>query len=125
VAFYDALLADYLAHPRTVVLSSHLIDEVDRLIEDVVVLDRGTVLLAQEAEDLRTTALTVSGPVATVDAFAADRRVLARQQLGGTAQVTLHGASAADAARAQALGLAPGPVPLQDLIVHLTSEVAS
>lgn len=125
VAFYDALLADYLAHPRTIVLSSHLIDEVDRLIEDVVVLDRGTVLLAQEAEDLRTTALTVSGPVATVDAFAADRRVLARQRLGGTAQVTVHGARSADAARAQALGLTPGPVPLQDLIVHLTSEVAS
>ena len=123
VAFYDALLADYLAHPRTIVLSSHLIDEVDRLVEDVVVLDRGTVLLAQEAEELRATALAVSGPAATVDAFAADRRVLARQQLGGTAQITVHGATAADAARAQALGLTPGPVPLQDLIVHLTSEV--
>ncbi len=123
VAFYDALLADYLAHPRTIVLSSHLIDEVDRLVEDVVVLDRGTVLLAQEAEELRATALAVSGPAATVDAFAADRRILARQQLGGTAQITVHGATAADAARAHALGLTPGPVPLQDLIVHLTSEV--
>lgn len=125
VAFYDALLADYLAHPRTIVLSSHLIDEVDRLIEDVVILDRGKVLLTQEAEGLRATALTVSGPAAAVDAFAADHRVLARQQLGGTAQVTVHGAGPADAARAQALGLTPGAVPLQDLIVHLTSEVTS
>ena len=123
VALYDALLADYLTHPRTIVLSSHLIDEVDRLIEDVVVLDRGKVLLAQEADALRTTALAVSGPAAAVEAFAADQRVLARQRLGGTAQVTVHGATAADAARAGALGLDLGPVPLQDLIVHLTSEV--
>ena len=40
-AFYDALLADWLEHPRTIVLSSHLINEVERLLEDVVVLDRG------------------------------------------------------------------------------------
>ena len=40
-AFYDALLADWLEHPRTIVLSSHLIDEVERLLEDVIVLDRG------------------------------------------------------------------------------------
>lgn len=124
VAFYDALLADYLEHPRTIVLSSHLIDEVDRLIEDVVVLDRGAVLLAQEADELRTTALSVTGPAAAVEAFAAGHRVLARQRLGGTAQVTVHGAGPDAAARAAAAGLDLGPVPLQDLVVHLTSEVS-
>ena len=52
-AFYDALLADYAAHPRTVILSSHLLEEIQPLVEDVVVLDRGRVVAAGEVDELR------------------------------------------------------------------------
>jgi ABC-2 type transport system ATP-binding protein len=51
--FYDELMADYLAHPRTIVLSSHLLDEVEDLFEDVVVLDRGRVVAASDADTVR------------------------------------------------------------------------
>ncbi len=121
-AFYDELIADYVEHPRTIVLSSHLIDEIERLIEDVVVLDHGRVLLARDAQSLRDQGLSVTGPASAVDAFVAGRTVLGRQRLGGTAQVTvLGGVDGADAARARESGLELGPVPLQDLFVHLTN----
>ena len=38
--FYDRLLADYAEHPRTVLLSTHLIDEVANLLEHVIVIDQ-------------------------------------------------------------------------------------
>ena len=44
-AFYDELLADYLAYPRTIVLSTHLIEEVSSLFEEVVIIDRGRLLI--------------------------------------------------------------------------------
>ncbi len=120
-AFYDALLADYVEHPRTLVLSSHLIGEIERLFEDVVVLHRGRVLMAAEAEALRAAGVSVTGPRAAVEQFAAGRRVLGRQGLGGTSQVTLLGAvDEQSAAAARSAGLELGPVPLQDLFVHLT-----
>lgn len=120
-AFYDTLLADYLAHPRTIVLSSHLIEEIERLVEDVVVLDRGKVLLVQDADSLRAEGVSVTGPADAVDAFVAGRTVLGTQRLGRTSQVTLRGAlDATDVDRARAAGLELGPVPLQDLFVHLT-----
>lgn len=122
-AFYDALLTDYVEHPRTIVLSSHLIDEIERLFEHVVVVDHGTLLLAEPADELRTRGQTVTGPVAAVERFAAGRTVVGRQELGRTAQVTLLGARAADdAARARDLGVDLGPVDLQDLFVHLTAR---
>ena len=65
--FYDRLLADFAEHPRTVVLSTHLIDEVADLLEHVVVLDRGRVVLDAPADDVRGTAMTVSGPVTAVE----------------------------------------------------------
>ncbi|MGB5936837.1 MAG: ABC transporter ATP-binding protein [Ornithinimicrobium sp.] len=51
--FYDELMADYIAHPRTIVLSSHLLDEVEDLMEDVIVLDRGRVMAAGETDAVR------------------------------------------------------------------------
>ncbi len=51
--FYDELMADYVAHPRTIVLSSHLLDEVEDLMEDVIVLDRGRVMACGDTDALR------------------------------------------------------------------------
>ncbi|MBD3778210.1 ABC transporter ATP-binding protein [Cellulomonas sp. ES6] len=124
-AFYDALLEDYVEHPRTVLLSSHLIAEVERLLEHVVVIDHGRVLLAQEADALTARGVSVTGPVREVERFVVGRTVLGRQQLGGTAQATvLASPSDAERADARAAGLELGPVPLQDLFVHLTAEGA-
>ena len=121
-AFYDALLADYTEHPRTIVLSSHLIEEVERLFERVIILDGGRVLVDEEAETLRSSGTTVTGPAAAVDEFTAPWRVVARKSLGPTVQATVVGDLPSDApARASAAGLELGAVPLQDLFVHLTS----
>jgi ABC-2 type transport system ATP-binding protein len=51
--FYDRLVAEQAVHPRTVLLSTHLIDEAAGLLERVVVIDRGRVVLDADAGDLR------------------------------------------------------------------------
>ncbi|MCL2463613.1 MAG: ABC transporter ATP-binding protein [Micrococcales bacterium] len=121
--FYDALLADYVAQPRTIVLASNLIGEVERLLEDVVVLDAGRVLLHGDADSLRNRGLTVTGPRATAAKFVARRRVLRAQTLGRTGQFTVLGGLDPEAAAAgHSAGLAFRPAPLQDLFVHLTTR---
>ena len=120
-AFYDEILADYAEHPRTILLSSHLVEEVARLFEDVVVLDRGSVLLAETAEEMQARGFSLTGPTTAVERIAGDRRVLHRQQLGATVQVTLEGApDDGEAAAARAAGVEIGVLPLQDLFVRLT-----
>lgn len=121
--FYREVLADYLTHPRTIILSTHLIDEVADLFEQVVILDRGRVLLHEETEALRGRGYTVSGPAAAVDAYAAGRLVLGEQRVGGVRAVTLDGrVDPAEAARGEAAGLSFGPIGLQELFVHLTAQ---
>lgn len=125
-AFYDALVEDYTAHPRTIILSSHLIDEVERIFEDVVIVDKGRVLLAESVESVRGRGVSLTGTAAVVEQFVDGRRVLARQRLGGTAQVTLFGTlDDAERTAATEAGLELGAVPLQDLFVHLTREERS
>lgn len=40
--FYRALLKDYLAHPRTILLSSHHLEEIEDLLEDILLIHNGT-----------------------------------------------------------------------------------
>ena len=117
--FYDRLLADFAEHPRTVVLSTHLIDEAADLLEHVVMLDRGRVVLDAPADDVRGTAMTVSGPATAVEEFVAGRAVWHRQRLGSRASVTVAGPlDLAAQARARALHLSLEPLSLQQLLVH-------
>ncbi len=124
--FYDRLLADYAEHPRTVVLSTHLIDEVSGLIEHVVLLDHGRVVLDADNEALRDDAALVTGPTALVDRFGTDRRVLHQESLGGVSRATVTGRmGSAGRAEAVALGLEVEPVTLQQLVVRTTSGTRS
>jgi len=124
--FYDRLLEDYAEHPRTIILSSHLIDEVSNLIEKVIVIDNGQILLNEDTDAVRDRAVTVVGDAATVDAWAADREVLHREALGRVASVTVLGhLSPAERAEVTASGLDLAPVSLQQLIVRLTQRAES
>lgn len=121
-AFYDELLADYVAHPRTFIISTHLIEEVSSLFEEVIILDEGRLVAHEEAESLRSRGASVTGPAEVVDTFAAGLTVLGEQRLGGTKAVTVYGELEPDQVRAAKLaGLELGPVSLQDLFVHLTT----
>ena len=119
--FYDRLLEDYAKHPRTIVLSTHLIDEVANLLEHIIVIDEGHILLDRDADEVRGSATTVAGGRAAVEAFVADRAVIGREGIGGLASVTIdERLNQADRVKAAELGLELAPVSLQQLIVHMT-----
>ncbi|MCC2032858.1 ABC transporter ATP-binding protein [Microbacterium allomyrinae] len=123
--FYDRLLEDYTEHPRTVILSSHLIDEVSNLIERVLVIDRGRIVMDEATDAVRDRAANIVGDASAVDAFVAGRQVIHRESLGNVASVTVLGAlSLADRERLAATGLDVAPVSLQQLIVRTTQHAA-
>ena len=121
--FYDRLLADYAEHPRTVVLSTHLIDEVADLVDRVVVIDGGRVVVDDDAEQLRGRAVTVSGNADSVADFTADHAVLAHESMGSMARTTVDGPLSPEViAAARAAGLHVDPVSLQQFVVASTTR---
>jgi ABC-2 type transport system ATP-binding protein len=122
-AFYDEVLNDYMAHPRTIIVSTHLIEEVGSLFEEVVIIDKGRLVAHDETEALRGRGVAVTGPADAVGAFTAGRTVLGDQRLGSTRSTTIYGQlTDEERTRARAAGLELGPVGLQDLFVHLTAS---
>jgi ABC-2 type transport system ATP-binding protein len=123
--FYESLLADYGEHPRTILISTHLIDEVSRLLEHVLVLDQGRLIIDEEAEALRSRALTVTGSAEEVATFTAGKWLLSSEHFGSLVSATLLGdVDAGERRQAAALGLELTPVSLQQLIIYLTSTAS-
>jgi ABC-2 type transport system ATP-binding protein len=117
--FYDRLLAEYAEYPRTILLSTHLIDEVAGMLDRVVVLDKGQLVLDAETDDLRGAATAVSGPIAEVEEFCAGRTVWNRRPVAAHETVVVAGAIGDDdRARAAALHLILESQTLQQVVVH-------
>jgi ABC-2 type transport system ATP-binding protein len=117
--FYDRMLADYAEHPRTVLLSTHLIDEAAGLMERVLVIDHGTIVLDAAADEVRGSATSVSGPAIAVVEFTAGRTVWERRRAGSQESAVVAGAlHDTDRARARSLRLHLEPLTLQQVVVH-------
>ncbi|MFI4867505.1 MAG: ABC transporter ATP-binding protein [Steroidobacterales bacterium] len=50
--FYDALLNDYFDNERTILLTTHQVEEVENLLTDVLFIDRGRMVLDAAIDDL-------------------------------------------------------------------------
>jgi ABC-2 type transport system ATP-binding protein len=121
--FYDRLLASYAANPSTVVLSTHLIDEVADLLERVVMIDHGRIVLDATADEVRGSATTVSGPIAAVEEFTAGRRTWDRRRVASQESVVVAGTlDDVDWARARELRLNLEALSLQQVMVHAAGE---
>ena len=118
--FYKRLLEKYAANPFTVVLSTHLIEEVASLVEDVIIIKDGQVLRQESRDSLLSQGYTVSGGAAAVDAYIQGRRVLGIDALGGLRTAYIQGSPDKSAPSAQDLEF--GPMDLQKLFIQLTNS---
>lgn len=123
--FYKEVLEEQQRHPRTMILSTHLVSEMEYLFDHVLILDEGTLLVNEPYDELISRGLSITGEAELVDEFAEGLRILNTKQLGNTKLVTVYGElSHEQLKKAQELGLETGNVPLQDLFIYLTDREA-
>lgn len=80
--FYELLLKDYEQNERTIVIATHLIEEVANLIEEVVLIDRGKVLLQENVGTLLESGYSVTGLAGEVDAYCRGKNVIGSDEAG-------------------------------------------
>src|SRR5699024_5800607 len=115
--FHKVLLREYEREPRTILLSTHLIEESESLLDRVVIMDRGRVLLGADRDETGESAWGASGATDAVDQMIAGRRVLQRSAVGSLSSVTVAGAIDAETReRARDLRLQVEPASLQQLV---------
>lgn len=116
---YRIILDSYAANPRTLVLSTHLIEEVSTLIEEVIIIKDGRIIRQAPCEELLATGYTVSGPAAAVDAYMAGKEVIGQDALGGLKTAYIIGTPDKEALGDQ---LELSKLDLQRLFIQLTNN---
>ena len=80
--FYKELIQTFSDNPRTFIISTHLIEEVANIVSDVVVVDRGHVLLDQPVEEVMTRTHSVVGPASDVDTYTSGLNIIGTDKMG-------------------------------------------
>jgi ABC-2 type transport system ATP-binding protein len=119
-SFYDSLLNDYFDGDRTIVVSTHQVEEIQHILTDVVFLDRGRVVLAASMEDFEVRYAEVEvRPDALAEARAL--RPIHERQLFGRSYLMFDGV---DRGRLAKLGEVRSP-SLADLFVATMSPLSA
>jgi len=80
--FYDTLLNDYFDRNRTIVVTTHQVEEIQHILTDLVFIDRGRIVLATSMEDFERRYLEVMVSPENVAAARALKPIHERQVFG-------------------------------------------
>jgi len=80
--FYDSLLNDYFDRNRTIVVTTHQVEEIQDVLTDVVFIDRGRIVLVSSMEEIESRFTESLVSPANLDAARALKPIYERQSLG-------------------------------------------
>ena len=119
--FYKELLAHYIKTPKTIILSTHIIEEIADLLEWVVILGNQKVLINESVASLMERAYAVTGKSSDVEAYIENRHALSLEHLGNYCKAILLEQPTEDTLLLMnQMGLDKTKVGLQELFIKLT-----
>ncbi|AUJ25436.1 ABC transporter ATP-binding protein [Virgibacillus dokdonensis] len=116
--FYDVMLQEYENEKRMIIFSTHLIDEVSLMFEEVLILQQGGLVLQKSAEALRQQTISVTGRQEQVKAFIKNKQLISKKEFMGMMTAYVF----ADRQEAKEEGLEVESIPTQDLMIQLTEK---
>ena len=131
-AFYEEILTlageclEGKRPPRRFLISSHMVSELEKVAEDVIVLKKGALLAHESIDDFTARVTSITGHASDVERFLAthpDITVIASRALGATREIVvdLRGAFITEAELASH-SLTSSPCSFQDAFAYLIQE---
>ena len=120
--FYRELLEDYTDHPRTFIISTHLIEESADIFEEVLIIREGELICRRQVPDLREMAFHVSGRPSDVDAAVSGLNVIRSEMVGNIKVSAVFTGSMMNREKLQVTYVDVSPIPVQKLFIYLTNN---
>lgn len=120
---YKILLRDYIENPRTIIISSHHLEELEDILEDILLLKDGTRCIHMPIVDLKEFAIGLRGNMESVKALVKDKTVLYQEAFGKDSvyMVVETKNFEEDLRKAKAAKVDGRSVSINDLCIYLTS----
>ena len=83
VEFYGMLTESFKKHPRIIIVSTHIIEEIAKTIEKLIIIDRGSIRFFDTLQSVEAKAFSVSGLQRDVEAATRGLNVIGQSTVGG------------------------------------------
>ena len=117
VEFYDMLAESFQKHPRTIIVSTHIIEEIAKTIQKLIIIDKGRIRFFDTLQSIQTNAFCISGLQKDVEAATQNRNVIGQDIVGGLATSYIF-----DNPPAQTGSLEIHPLSLQDFFIQMVGH---
>ena len=114
VEFYEMLTESFRSHPRIIIVSTHIIEEIAKTIHKLIIIDRGRIRFFDTLQAVEERAFRVSGLKRDVDAATSNLHVIGQDAVGGLVTIYIF-----DQPPKEEASLEITPLSLQDFFVHM------
>ena len=83
VEFYDMLTESFQKHPRIIIVSTHIIEEIAKTIQKLIIIDKGSVRFFDTLQSVETKAFSISGLQKDVEAATSNLNIIGQDTIGG------------------------------------------
>lgn len=120
---YEILLRDYMEHPRTMVISSHNLSELESILSEMLLIHKGRMVFYQDMDSVREMLFRIDGSEEEIRGFVKERETVAlvTKEIGSYAVLT-GSVNSPEAKKAQKEGISVSAVTPEDVSVYLTQS---
>ena len=117
VEFYDMLTESFQKHPRIIIVSTHIIEEIAKTIQKLIIIDKGSVRFFDTLKSVETKAFSISGLRKDVEAATSNLNIIGQDTIGGLVTKYVF-----DIPPEQTASLEIHPLSLQDFFIHMVGH---
>lgn len=117
VEFYDMLTESFRKHPRIIIVSTHIIEEIAKTIQKLIIIDKGSVRFFDTLQSVETKAFSISGLQKDVEAATQNLNVIGQDTVGGLITTYIF-----DNPPEQTASLEIHPLSLQDFFIQIVGH---
>lgn len=117
VEFYDMLTESFRKHPRIIIVSTHIIEEIAKSIQKLIIIDKGSVRFFDTLQSVETKAFRISGLEKDVEAATRNLNIIGQDAVGGLVTSYIF-----DNPPEQAASLEIHPLSLQDFFIQMVGH---
>lgn len=117
VEFYDMLTESFQKNPRIIIVSTHIIEEIAKTVQKLIILDKGSIRFFGTLKSIETKAYSVSGLQKDVDEVTKNLNVIGKDTVGGLVTSYIF-----DTMPKETVSLEIRPLSLQDFFIQIVGS---
>ena len=117
VEFYDMLTESFQKHPRMIIVSTHIIEEIAKTIQKLIINDKGSIRFFDTLQAVETKAFCISGLQKDVEAATRNLNIIGQDAVGGLVTSYIF-----DNPPEQTASLEIQPLSLQDFFIQMVGH---